>query len=445
MIGVTAAHRQARRSRGHARRRPPRRTAGCRAAIGVAEAWNGPVDLNGDGDTGDVVLHVHDAATGATTNLGLAIKTVTGGIPMLSLRGELVAFAASEASMNRDLNQDGDRVDDVAHVVNVRTRVVTNLRDSVERVHFVGPLVAFAVDEVGSGVDHNLDGDVLDAVLAYRRASGGTVNVGLAALLAEDHQNARDHNQDGDFNDVVLEFTNVATGAAWNTHLALSAWEPSHGVNSGDHPRVVAEVDEAGSNSTDLNGDGDTNDVLLVRVDPATQTIEVVDRSISACAFGFSYFSQSDRFQPPVGGDRAIACVHEWVDGIDVNKDGDLDDATANVWRLDTGDLLASLGMLYARNAYPRWVGDRVYFEVDEADGDVDYTGDGSLNQHVVVRLDVASGAVDVVPWAVRSLSDGPKWVAGSHEVFVGMWEPSDGRDLNGNGSLNDLVLHVVR
>lgn len=545
---------------------------GRRAAVGVAEAWNGPADLNGDGDQADVILHVHDASTGVTTNLGLPIRAYLGGpVPMLSMRGEVVAFAMSEAAANRDLNQDGDRVDDVAHLVNVRTRVVTNLRDAVDRIHFVGAIVAYTVDEAAAGIDENLDGDQVDAVLAlydlatrrvtrlrlavpdewpayaiagpgrilfpvteaaqggldrnndgdaidlvlaYHRASGGVTNVGLAALPAEDHQhgrsemtgplvainareiangadlngdgdtwdtvgfvvdwvnrrlhrgaagtslrtnttwmtlayseffNGQDRNQDGDFDDAVLEFANTETGATWRTGLALSSMQPNHGVSSGTQAYVVAEVDEAGSSNADLNGDGDAADVLLVRFDPTTQSIQVADKAYSACSFGRSVLVQTERFQPPVSGDRAVACVHEWVDGIDVNKDGDLDDATARVWHLGSGDELAALGLLYSRNAFPRWVGDRIYFEVDEDDNGTDFTGDGTRIQRVIARLDVATGAVAVIPWAVRPLVDGPKWYAGSNEVFVGMWEPTDGRDLNGDGQATDLVLHVLR
>ncbi len=547
---------------------------GRRAVVGVIERFRGPADLNGDGDTDDVVLHVHDAATGVTTNLGHAIATNTAGLstPMLALRGELVAFAKSEPSSGADLNQDGDRLDDVAHLVNVRTRAVTNLRLAAGRMHFAASYAVFTVDEAGQGIDDNGDGDRLDHVLAfydpakkrltrlrlattvdeparalggagrllfavdeaahggldrngdgdaqdsvvaYHRLGVGTTNVRLAATPAHDFQHARselsgplvainareldngadlngdgdtadyvgygvdwvngtvhrghagtalrtrsttmiqvaseimdgrDLNNDADAWDDVLIFTDVATGQVWNTGYDLPWWRANHGVSSGEQQRVVVELDEAGSNGTDFNQDGDLDDFVLARIDPVSRQTDIL-RADSACAFASRSVVLADSHQPPVSGPRAMACVREWVDGVDRNKDGDLDDATARVWDLDSGQAVADLGQLYSPNAFPRWVGDQLYFEVLETDAGADHTGDGTQGQRVVARLDTATGQTAVAPWAVRPTAYGPTWGAGSHEVFVGMWEPSDGRDLNGNGTANDLfpVLFVVR
>ena len=41
-------------------------------AYEVEEADQGEIDLNGDGDIDDDVVHVHHLPTGTTTNLGLA-------------------------------------------------------------------------------------------------------------------------------------------------------------------------------------------------------------------------------------------------------------------------------------------------------------------------------------------------------------------------------------
>lgn len=87
---------------------------GKRVAFLVNEKNQGKQDLNGDGDTHDgSVLHLYDAISGATLNLGVADRAP----PTYELAGDLVAISVSEARQGaRDLNGDHDRNDIVLHV-----------------------------------------------------------------------------------------------------------------------------------------------------------------------------------------------------------------------------------------------------------------------------------------------------------------------------------------
>lgn len=89
--------------------------AGRTAALAVSESQQGGVDHNGDGDLlDDVLVLVHDAG-GAVVNLGLAVQPYT-----VRLSDRAVAFAVSEnAQGGVDLNGDGDAADLVVHLLDV--------------------------------------------------------------------------------------------------------------------------------------------------------------------------------------------------------------------------------------------------------------------------------------------------------------------------------------
>src|SRR5438067_148885 len=96
------------------------RVSGGLVILLVSEAAQGGVDLNGDGDADDLVLHVF-SAPGVLTNVGLAASTPLVG-------GQLVAFVVPEASQGHtDLNGDGDSNDFVVHVFDARSGTARSL------------------------------------------------------------------------------------------------------------------------------------------------------------------------------------------------------------------------------------------------------------------------------------------------------------------------------
>src|SRR5438067_2267029 len=79
-------------------------------------------DLNGDGDTMDDVLQIYDVATGQVWNTGLAAQEIR-------IAGDWAEADTPEAAQgHKDLNGDGDASDVVPQLVNLKTREVTNTR-----------------------------------------------------------------------------------------------------------------------------------------------------------------------------------------------------------------------------------------------------------------------------------------------------------------------------
>ena len=90
---------------------------GPRTAIRAREVDGGGVDLNGDGDGFDTVLHLYDHCDGGLANLGVATG---GGVRDDTLAGRLLAFRVDEAGQGGvDRNGDGDALDRVLHVFDV--------------------------------------------------------------------------------------------------------------------------------------------------------------------------------------------------------------------------------------------------------------------------------------------------------------------------------------
>lgn len=150
-------------------------------AFRVQETANGFTDLNHDADADDIVVHVHDAASGVTRNLALAAEFD------LRLARNLLAFRVSELAQNgTDLNGDGDTADSVLHVFDAVSGVKTNLARTprANGVQIDDRRVAFEVNEaLQGGLDLNGDGDAADDVLhAYSARDGAVLNLGFAVV-----------------------------------------------------------------------------------------------------------------------------------------------------------------------------------------------------------------------------------------------------------------------
>lgn len=232
----------------------------------VREDTNG-FDLNGDGDTSDFVLHVMDTQSATTTNLGLAI---TGSVHVWN---NLIAFHVDEtASGNSDLNDDGDSTDLVLHVFDYSKGSTVNLRLAgtfLAKVQ-ISNLLAFGVREVSQGMDLNGDGDIADFVLhTYNSITGEITNIGLASLdyriagsgkliafqVPEASQN-QDLNDDGDISDNILHVLNVENAVIQNVQL-IAGYRP---VITGN---LIAFLVAEGLIEVDLNADGDMMDSVL--------------------------------------------------------------------------------------------------------------------------------------------------------------------------------------
>ena len=208
----------------------PLAISGNLVAVRVIEHRLGSVggqDLNNDGDiTSDRVLHLYDAATNTTQNLGLEASIE------LEFEGNLLAFSVSERNQGDiDLNGDGDALDAVLHVHDTITGISTNLGVSVFKLGKIsGQRVAFKVQEDSEGVDLNGDGDMtLDRVAhVYDHQTGQVINLGYATAdgllpqvdgdwvaftVRESRQGGMDFNGDGVANDDVMHIARIAPSA----------------------------------------------------------------------------------------------------------------------------------------------------------------------------------------------------------------------------------------
>lgn len=402
----------------------------------VSESQQG-ADLNGDSDTSDLVLHVHDFRTGATTNLGLA-ATNTFSL-QIRVAGDFVAFEVSERDQGfTDLNGDGDASDLVMYVYDARQGVITNLGLDVAylNIQFEGNLLAFPVSErggfIGPGNDLNGDGsiDIDDTVLhVYDTTTGVVTNTGysvsefdldgdkIAFSVDESSQGGTDFNGDGDALDQVVHVYDVSAGVTTNLGLAGSA------LINGD--LVAISVPESGQGSTDLNGDGDTLDKVL----------HVHDLQTAATTNLGLYVDRG--FQ--LDGDLLAFKVWESRQGNqDLNGDGDTGDIVAYVYNARTGETI-NLGLYVVGFQLDD---NRLALTVSESrQGDTDLNGDGDTADSVLHLYDAATGIITNLGYASGNAIN----FKGGLLAFA-VSEPRQGNtDLNGDGdTLDRAVLYVA-
>ncbi len=178
------------------------------------------VDMSGDGDGDDRVLHLHDVPSGNALVTGLACELAYG-------TGELLVCTVREADTGVDGNGDGDLLDRHALVADFATGRVHAPPLAIDSIPVTdGRFVAFMVDEsYQAGTDLNGDGDADDTVLHVLDPRDGSVRVLGAAEPGG----------------MLLGQQLVSLDGGWIAFL----------------------VDEAAAGGVDLNGDGDTDDEIV--------------------------------------------------------------------------------------------------------------------------------------------------------------------------------------
>jgi len=435
-------------------------------------------DLNGAGGVSELtfVPHVRDLATGETANLGLE-----GRFPAL---GEgILAFLVRESLQLSDLNGDGDQVDSVAHVYDLATKTIRNLELPATSFAVGSSMAVFLVRE-SPGHDLNGDGDVLDTVAHTYDATTGLIrNHGLAVtaaliagrfvgLVVDEAAQGEDLNGDGDKLDRALHLYDGDTGAMVNTGL----WVESLVMTE----RLAAFTVVEFFHGADLNGDGDLSDRVLHIFNRATGTTANLglDPTFSIAAAGplvafranesangdtdfngdgdagdfvlhlhdvASGTTSNLRFAiaSPLDMDerRIVAQVSEAQQGnADLNGDGDASDQILHVF--DTADGSA-VNLGYTPYGQSRVVNGRVAFSAREGDAGRDLNGDGDMADVVVHLYDGVRGELHNLGLAVPqfwALALGKELLA-----FPVLEQNQGATDLNGDGDFGDLVLHVVR
>jgi hypothetical protein len=453
----------------------------------VSEAGDGGLDLNGDGDLGDAVPIGFDLAGTRAGSSGLAAKP-----GMLEDLGAFYFFELDESVEGIDLNGDGDTLDDVLHYVeppdmspvNLRlvastpwpphskdlwTIIVSEFAQGADldgdgllnsQLHFLfdgsshsvslAPLKSqvFAIadrqvivlrKESEAGLDLNADGDLIDWVVHVLDFDTGALsNTGLASsamfgtiamsdravavLVDEEYQGAQDLNGDGDAQDVVLHTLDLASGIVRNSGLARA-----HGLLAVTDAAVLLRVSEAAQGAIDLNGDGDVADAVLHAFDAA------------AGAVRNSGLASSDE---AVGATLVATRVAESDQGAsDLNGDGDALDDVRHVFHWRSG-VVVNPGVASPFLGSGQWAaaGDdwAVFTAGEQNHGATDLNGDGDALDTVLFLYD--HGNQSLIDLAVAVSSSGLR--AGDH-YFVSVRETSQGAtDLNGDGDSLDNVVH---
>ncbi len=442
------------------------------------------VDLNGDGDALDTVLFALEVAAGRLTNLALAVSGVLAGAPRLvdDLRA---AFVVGEAAQGADLNGDGDALDGVLHLFDVRKATVENLGLALStRLSLEGGLLMFGVDEASQGArDLDGDGDATGLAAFVRDFTRGTTlnlrhELGSPAFHAVDRRAAfyaaetsatGDLNGDGDTSDAaVLSVYDgvrgfmVESGLATNGERALFA--------SGFFVVLLSEAEQR----VDANGDGDFDDLVFHDFDPITGLVRNLGlegappSSIEGNgALGLLVVESLQSGDLNSDGDRldTVPFVHEPLQarianvgvavadvpvlfflgrslavivsesrqgGRDLNRDGDALDLVPHVFDLVNGTT-ENLGV--EGSAFLSTAG-RLLIARSEAEANVDWNGDGDRLDVVLFVWHEATNQITNTRFAASALFD-----ALGDTVLLGVSEAERGADLNGDGDDDDLVL----
>ena len=394
------------------------------------------VDLNGDGDALDAVVHVHDLGLEQTTNLSLAVD------PAETLRirdRRWILFSADEASNGEDLNGDGDTVDGVIHVHDLAVGETTNLEISGSIEDLSGSRLVLDVREVEEGRDLNGDGDTGDSVLhTHDLGTGSTTNLELSGTLVSGSASearfaftspeagpGEDLNGDGDTGDTVFRVHDHATGGTLTVPLALTASGPLLPLHASGKwaPLPVSELLQG----RDLNGDGDLNDNVLHLHDLESGTTANLEFALATsrplALFGWLTFNSFESAQ-----------------GMDLNGDGDTDDNVLHARNLESGATISLGESFLLWQSFLLEPANQFLIAIVERSTGEDLNGDGDVGDRVLHVVDPASGEFINKELAV---------LGGSlHQSGPFVWfearEGHQGQDLNGDGDLDDSVLHLL-
>lgn len=124
----------------------------------VFERDESDVDLNGDGDMDDTIIHVANIRDGKTKSLG-----VVGKNP--NLFSKLIVFSTKESELGVDFSNDGDLADDIVRQYDLETEELTNLKAVGDVPVFNQDALLFITEEQQIRVDLNADGDKADSIL----------------------------------------------------------------------------------------------------------------------------------------------------------------------------------------------------------------------------------------------------------------------------------------
>jgi hypothetical protein len=150
----------------------------------VFETEEADVDLNEDGDKDDNVIqyaNVRDKKIISTKIVGRHPSIFAG----------MVIFSTKESELGVDFTNDGDQDDDIVRLYDIKTEEVVNTRAVGDFPVLNQKYAVFVTEEKQVNADLNADGDVADEILrVYNLEDRGVTNIPVAAsrpLLSKDN------------------------------------------------------------------------------------------------------------------------------------------------------------------------------------------------------------------------------------------------------------------
>ncbi len=267
------------------------------SALGTATCPGG--SLNGDGDSTDIVAELWPGS-GNAQSLGVAATAV-------AMSTSAIAALVDEHGQNDTiLNGDGDAADTVVEVHPPTVAGTwTNTGQAGDVVEMCDTRAVFLTPEAaqGAGSLNPPDADSLDRVLQLWETTSNTLTntqqaaeefvcgPSLVAFRTSEGAQGVDLDDDGDMNDDVLQVYDPATHAVHNTHqpvrpCRIAECDPRipYRVFTSSVKFLSFECDQQGSvfsggcptGGTDLNGDGDADDLVIRLYDLATGTTRTI-------------------------------------------------------------------------------------------------------------------------------------------------------------------------
>ncbi|HGY90837.1 MAG TPA: hypothetical protein ENK43_06675 [Planctomycetes bacterium] len=323
----------------------------------VNELEQGATDLNGDGDAADDVVHMIDATTGQITNLGVA------GTPLFAVNDTLVAWGVEEADEGLvDFNMDGDFGDTI--------------------------LVLFDPSLPVGPANPNITNISLEPVASIR--GEGSIFVLVTSEVAAN----QDLNGDLVIDDFVLQLFDPATLTATGAGVAMNPDSLGYDLRHGIIVFEASEEDQTdpGGMGTDLNGDGDSSDDVLMGMSVATMTTFNIGpagmaRAVSPAGFRI------------IGTDAAPAVMYAIDEGDEgqnlnagISNDTDMMDAVAAIFDVNTSTESLPAGGIAIQATRLSGSETRAVISASEADNGPtgsDYNVDGDTTDFVPFWVDL--------------------------------------------------------
>ncbi len=267
--------------------------------VGTASCPGG--SLNADADVADAVVELWPGS-GNAQSLGVAATAV-------AMSDTTIAALVSESGQaNTILNGDGDRNDAVVAVHPATVAGAwTNTGQAGDLVQVCGPRAVFLTPEwqQGAGSLNPPDADTTDRVLqiwdtsvvsgnltnTQREAQDFVCGPSLIALRTREAGQGTDLNDDGDTSDDVLQVYDTTTNTLYDTDQAVSPCrlpqcDPRipYRVFDRSVKFLTVECDQHGgvfsggcpTGGTDLNEDGDADDLVIQLFDVTTATTRTI-------------------------------------------------------------------------------------------------------------------------------------------------------------------------